>query len=445
MSTELSEQEVLLDDFDPAVRRSAAEHLAAGVERGEQTWPAPKPHVNLHIHSFYSYNAYGYSPTRIAWKARREGLEVAGLVDFDVLDGLHEFLEAGDLFNLRSVVSLESRVVVPGFLDREINSPGEPGISYHMGVGFTRTDLDEEPRAFLEGMRRRGAERNLAVIERVNDYLDPVRLDPETDVAPLTPNGNATERHLCLAYARKAAHHLAGEQDLIRFWSDKLGEDASGLDLPDGPKLQALIRARTMKKGGVAYRAPDEKSFPAMADMNRFVLQAGAIPTVTWLNGLSEGEQAMPELLDEAQSSGATALNIIPDRNFTPGVKDEKVENLYRVVELAEARHMPIIVGTEMNSPGLKFVDDFDSDELSPLVPVFLKGAHIFYAHTALQRHCGLGYTSEWAASAFSDAAAKNQFYKQVGYRLQPAREACLRGLGADAAPRDILDAIPKP
>ena len=39
-----------------------------------------------------------------------------------------------------------------------------------------------------------------------------------------------------------------------------------------------------------------------------------------------------------------------------------------------------------------KFVDDFGSEEFSPLVPVFLKGAHIVYAHSVLQRAGGLGY-----------------------------------------------------
>ena len=53
--------------------------------------------VNLHAHTFCSYNCYGYSPTKYAWLARNAGLAVAGIVDFDVLDGLDEFYEAGRL------------------------------------------------------------------------------------------------------------------------------------------------------------------------------------------------------------------------------------------------------------------------------------------------------------------------------------------------------------
>ena len=68
--------------------------------------------------------------------ARKAGLAFAGIVDFDVLDGADEFLAAGRLIGLKTCVSLESRVFVPEFATRVINSPGEPGVSYHMGVGF---------------------------------------------------------------------------------------------------------------------------------------------------------------------------------------------------------------------------------------------------------------------------------------------------------------------
>ncbi len=68
---------------------------------------------------------------------------------------------------------------------------------------------------------------------------------------------------------------------------------------------------------------------------------------------------------------------------------------------MAERHDFPIIVGTEMNSPGNKFVDSFGTAELAPLVPVFLRGAHIIYGHSVLQRQSGLGYLSEWAKKTF--------------------------------------------
>ena len=215
-----------------------------------------------------------------------------------------------------------------------------------------------------------------------------------------------------------------------------------GLGLPEGRELLNTIRAKTMKRGGVGYVTPDTGSFPVMADTNQFVLAAGGIPTMTWLDGTSEGEQAIEELIAVARSTGAAAINIIPDRNYKPGVKDEKLDNLYKIVELAEKLDLPIVVGTEMNSPGQKFVDSFDTEELSPLVPVFLKGAHIVYAHSVLQQKCGFGYTSKWAEKNFQSTAGKNKFFESLGSLLEPGDEEKIIGLSPDVTAGKILDMV---
>ena len=141
-------------------------------------------------------------------------------------------------------------------------------------------------------------------------------------------------------------------------------------------------------------------------------------------------------------TSGAAALNIIPDRNYTPGVKDQKLQNLYDVVALAEKYAFPIIVGTEMNAPGNKFVDAFGTAELAPLLPVFLRGAHIVYAHSVLEGRAGLGYLSAWAQKAFDTTAAKNNFFEKLGQELTPASEGRLGALTAAAAPGEVLARI---
>lgn len=425
-----------LDSFDAAQRRAALVALCRLVQQGQVPLPPPGDAVNLHAHTFFSYNAYGYSPSKFAWLARKVGLAAAGVVDFDVLDGLEEFFEAGRLLGLKTCVSLESRVYVPEFATRVINSPGEPGISYHMGAGFPRA----VSHPFLADMRASAAQRTRDMLARVNTYLQPVELDFEKDVLPLTPQGNATERHLCEAFERKAAQFFPDPAARAAFWKAKLGDAP-----PAGTKLQNLIRAKTMKRGGGGYVQPGRGSFPLMADMNRFVLEAGAIPTLTWLDGTSEGEQDLAELFAVAKASGAAALNIIPDRNYTPGVLDQKVKNFYAVVELARKNEFPILVGTEMNAPGNKFVDAFHTVELAPLLPVFLRGAHILYAHSVLQRQCGFGYLSPWANHAFDTLAARKEFFAQLGLELTPNAEDRLRGLTADATPDQVRARIPTP
>lgn len=431
-----------LDSFDPEQRKNALSALCEKVKSGQIILPNPGTAVNLHCHTFFSYNTYGYSPSKFAWLARKAGLAVAGVVDFDVLDALDEFLDACRLLGLKGCAGLETRVFVPEFEDRVINSPGEPGISYHMGVGFPSANVPESQKDFLAGLRQTAQQRNRDLMGRVNRHLSPVELDYERDVLTLTPSGNATERHICSAYAHKAGEILERSEELADFWSEKLGMEITTSQLPDSRDLLNAIRAKTMKRGGVGYVQPDKGSFPWMADTNRFILASGGIPVHTWLDGTSDGEKAIEELLQVAMSTGAAAINVIPDRNYTPGASSIKLDNLYHVVQLAEKLHLPVVEGTEMNSPGQKFVDDFDSRELEPLVPVFLKGAHIVYAHSVLQRKCGLGYTSEWAKKNFKNVAARNKFFEQFGSSLKPEQQDILARLSEDVTPKEILAKI---
>ena len=59
-----------LDSYDPKERRQALVALCRQVEAGQLTLPKPGTDVNLHAHTFFSYNAYGYSPSKYAWLAR---------------------------------------------------------------------------------------------------------------------------------------------------------------------------------------------------------------------------------------------------------------------------------------------------------------------------------------------------------------------------------------
>ena len=438
----IEELERQLDSFDPGERKQALTALCEKVRAGEIDLPEAGTDVNLHCHTFFSYNTYGYSPSKFAWLARKGGLAVAEVVDFDVLDALEEFLAAAKMLGLKACAGLETRVFVPEFATRVMTSPGEPGITYHMGVGFPSAALGGEQEEFLLNLRKTAQQRNRDLVGRVNKHLKPAELDYKRDVLVLTPSGNATERHICLAYARKAKTVFRDTDALADFWSEKLGTEVKSSELPEGRELLNTIRAKTMKRGGVGYVLPDKGSFPLMAATNQFFLSAGAIPTLTWLDGTSKGEKDIEELLDVAISSGAAAINVIPDRNYTPGTKDEKIDNLYHVVEIADRLHLPVVEGTEMNSPGQKFVDDFETAELSPLVPVFLKGAYIVYAHSVLQQKCGLGYTSNWAKKNFKGVADKNEFFEELGKTLEPENEDEFSTLSKDVTAKEILGKI---
>lgn len=419
-------QEVLedrLNSFDLDERRSALEDLVTRVKSAKIILPTPREEVNLHYHTLFSFNANGWSPSRIAWESVKYGLEVAGIVDFDVLDGMEEFLEASDMLGLKAVAGLESRVFISELADKVMSSPNEPGIAYFMATGcFKRPPVGSEAEGILDSMRETARSRNVGMMERVNAYLNPVRLDYDREVIPLTPSGNATERHLLMAYDRKAVEVFDRNMDKVaQFWAEKLdvsAEEASSL-IYDTPRFHETMRSKLMKFGGVGYVTPDSASFPSIEDAIRMIRGMDAIPMIAWLDGTNPGEEDTRAFLQLLRSKGVEALNIIPDRNWNiknPGEKALKTGKLREVIDAARDFEMPISVGTEMNKAGLPFVDDFSSAELSPFVGDFLAGARCLYGHTVLARYADFGWFSEKAQSKFGDDfAAKKAFFTEFG------------------------------
>ena len=446
IDSRITDLETKLNDFSPQVRTQALQELVSLMQAGSlQVEPAADV-ANMHCHTFFSFNAYGHSPSSLAWLARRRGFKLVGIVDFDVLDGVDEFLAACDLVGVRGSAGIETRVFIPEFATREINSPGEPGVYYHMGIGFTSSHVPERVVGILDDLRQRAARRNQLVIERVNSHLAPVTIDYEADVLPLSPGGTPTERHIVVAYVRAAERDVA---DQVMFWADKLGvsseEVASAVD--DPAKLQTLIRAKLMKGGGVGYIQPTPDMFPSVEELHDLTLACGALPCAAWLDGTSEGEVAIEELLELLMDKGVVALNIVPDRNWNisdPEIRRLKVQNLYEVVDLARDLGLPLNVGTEMNSFGQKVVDSFDSPELAPVRQAFIDGAYFIYGHTVLQRVLALGYQSEWAAAHFQSRPERNQFYTRLGYLVPPgeAGMAQLKTLDPTMLPADILSKL---
>ncbi|MBL8165588.1 MAG: hypothetical protein JNJ61_26630 [Anaerolineae bacterium] len=437
---ELTALETRLRDFDPSVRAAALAEGLSLLKQGAVPTEAEAEVANLHCHTFFSFNAYGHSPTSLAWLARRRGYKLLGTVDFDVLDAVDEFLNACEQLGVRGSTGIEVRVHLPQFATREMNSPGEPGVLYHMGVGFTSSHVPESVRHILADLGARADKRNREMVQRVNAYLDPVKIDFEADVLPLTPKRNPTERHLVVAYVRAAQRQY---NDPAAFWADRLNTPLDKITamLPESPALQNLIRAKLMKKGGVGYMQPDAGSFPDITPLNQLITACGALPCAAWLDGTTTGERDIHELLELLMSQGAVALNIIPDRSWNlanPEEKATKLKLLYEVVELARELGLPLNVGTEMNTYGQKLMDDFDAPELAPVRADFIDGAYFVYGHTALGRAAGLGFQSTWAAAHLPDRRARNAFYTQVGKRLPPGRAAALN-LNDQLTPNDIL------
>ena len=417
-----------LDSFDRGERLAAVRGYAA--DAPPPVRPDAGAPVNMHLHTFFSFNVAGFSPTHVAVQAREWGLYAAATTDFDVLDAADEFLEAASLLGLRAAAHLETRVYAPEFAAVETNSPGEPGICYVMGAAFPCTPRpDMTTFAMARELRARAARRNAAVVERINALLPAVAVSYEQDVAGRTPGHSPTERHIVRAYLARAAQAFPAAQERAAFWGGILQQPAAAVAaLPPGA-LQDLVRRRLIKHGGVAYQQPGPASFPEIGAFFDWVRDSGAIPMAAWRDGTSRGESDPGAWLDALEARGVAAVNVVPGLVTDP-------RRLQRLMAEVTRRNLPAGVGTEMNSEGLADHDDLDSPLLAPYREAFVTGAEVFAGHTILARYAAFPYCGAGAAAQYPDRARRNAFFAAVG-RLpppDPAAAAELADMGAAAA-----------
>ncbi len=433
--------EMTLNAFDRDDRRAALKTL---LQQHGASLPAENPNLNMHMHSFFSFNADDWSPTRIAWECRQRGLYATGLCDFDVLDGVDEFFEAGAALGLRVSANLETRAFYTERADADINSPGEPGVTYIMAGGFGAVPTpDSEAGRGLKALADGSTQRNTDLIERINPHLPDIAIDYKAGVLPLVPLQGATERHIIRAYCNKSIEAFRDAAALQAFWSEILGldVDTAGAIINNRPKWEDATRARLVKSGGVGYEAPSEDSFPPVRDFIQWTLSCKAIPMITWLDGTSGGEADARELCEHMISMGCAALNIVPDRNWNiadPDAKAIKVANLATMVAVADDLNLPINIGTEMNKKGLPFVDDLSGDVLSAHATTFTRGAQVMVGHTNLARFADYGYLSGQAVADYPDAARRNDFFARVG-ALPAVTDATVSDLQSKSS-SEVLD-----
>jgi hypothetical protein len=446
MSDKITALENKLNNFDSKIRSQALAELNSLLEAGEIKIAPPTTSHNLHCHSFFSYNGYGFSPSYIVWLAKKAGHFAVGCVDFDVLDAVNEFLAAAELLGVRAVCGLETRVFINELADCEINSPGEPGVSYHMGIGFINSQAPDSVVQLLAEMRETAKLRTENMVKLVNGFLTEIALDFDVDAKVLTPAGNVTERHLCEAYRLKAETVFPATADRIAFWANKLAlasEEISAI-IDDAAAMEALIRSKTMKSGGVGYVKATPESFPTIESMNAFTTACGALPVIAWLNGEFAGEADPEALIKLHLAKGAAAINIIPDRNWNfadSNIRMKKIAELNRIIAAAKKQYLPIIIGTEMNAPGLKLVDDFDCEALAPYRDDFVDGAAIIFAHTLLVS-ADMGYLSEWARVNFNNIADKYHFYAKLGRLATANKWNLISEISIEKTPVEILELV---
>ncbi len=418
-----------LDDLTPHTRREALTRLVAQAPPLEAAPSPAQRRVNLHCHTIYSYNGYGYAPASLAWLARSQGWYALATVDFDVLDGVEETLWACAQVGVRGGTGMETRAYLPDRRHLVYNSPGEPGVMYYVGMGFCGGEPPAAARPVLDHLRARAEARNRDMVALLNAYLAPVAVDYDQDVVPLTPSGNATERHLLIAYDAAARRHYPDRAALVAYWADRLGmaHDAVEAFLGDAPYPHDAMRAKLMKQGGVGYMAPGPDAFPALETVVAAIAACGALPCYAYLDGQSDGEADMAALLEYLVALGTLGLVVIPDRNWNVGDAARRqalVARLHATLDLARELGLPVFIGTEMNKPGQLLIDDLGVPALAPYAEQFIQGADLLHGHTVLQSLHGAGYLSEWARGWLPERRQRAAFYAALGSKLAPQERA---------------------
>lgn len=431
-------------------RKQALVEAARRFETGEVSRPMETGWTNPLARTFFSYSVTGFSPSRLIWEAVIRGLSVIGSADLDNLGAMNEMFSAGEALHIRATVSLETNVLVEFYADRDINRVGFPGLMRALGVGFASIPgTDTEHGKLIATLPSRAVARNVALIEKINALLTPVKIDFEADVLPLTPAGNATEKHLSSAYIRKAMTIFTDNDDLVVFWADVLGRSPSDMEclLADQDLFLDVLTEKIMP--AVAGQSPaGERDHPTAEAFFQAVRASGAIPCLHWLGGATEGEKDAERLLSDAEGWGARAVAVMPDGSWNLADVEKKAQGLKALEQLAVAarkRRMPILAGSRMNRPGQKFVDSFDAPEMAPYVREFTDSAYWLYGHTLLARALGYGVGSDWARQHFGrDRARTNAFYLEAGKTARPGSSLrrALAEEGANSTPEEILNLL---
>ena len=374
------EIEKKLLSFDYEERKAGLYLLKKKIEEGDIKKINIKPYLNLHIHSFHSFNYKNWSPSRIVFEAWINNLEYVGVVDFDTIIAIEETLLSGEILNTKVVSGFESRVFLPELKDKVINSPEEPGIYYLCGKGFKKAiDDNSEEGKFFNKLKEIAQKRNKKVIEKLNNFLVDIKIDYEKDLLPLTPSNNPTERHIIFAYIRKS-EEIFGEK-VDDFWAGILKIDKKNIGILRKEKqhdFQEILRKKLIKFGGPGYIKPEVENFPLFDEVVKMTEKVGGIPIGTWLDGTNPGEENPENLIGLMKNKKIKGITIIPERNWNIKNSDErkiKTEKLIDFLETCKKMEMPVICGTEMNKFEQPFIDDFSQPILSKYLPYFMESA----------------------------------------------------------------------
>lgn len=395
---------------------------------------SPSEEVNNHVHTRYSFSPY--SPSAVAYYAKRAGLQAVGSVDHDSIGAAHEMIDAARIVGIGSTVGCELRVDFADteFADRKLNNPDTTGNAYIVIHGVPRSHIAAMER-FLEPIRNARNERNARQVAALNEILAEYgvqELHFEDDVVGSSwyaDGGTVTERHILYALSRRLVEHCGAGAPVVAFLRGAVGlaiparvqawlEDAENphylYDLLGVLKSSFLPRI-FIQPGGTECRP--------VQDAVDFARSIGAIPAYSYLGDVAESptgdkkaekfeDDYVEALIPAVRRMGFQSVTYMPPRNTKA--------QLARLQALCDQNGLLQISGVDINSSRQSFTCP---EVLDPMFRHLNETTWALIAHEKLAAHeQRLGFFAPDNPYARFDLQERIALYASIGRRSNPFR-----------------------
>ena len=407
--------------------REVAELIAEGAEQ-----TVPTIEVNNHVHTVYSFSPY--SPTMVAFRAWKAGLQAVGIMDHDSVSGAEEMIEACKLLGIGSTVGCEVRVNFTGskMEGRKINNPDSSNIVYISLHGIPRPRLGEVA-DFLRPIGEERGRRNREMVERLNSVTSGYGLqaiDYDRDVVTLShaaEGGSITERHILSALSAKIIQKTGRGANLVSFLEHALhiapAPRVRGylMDEQNPHYIYDLLGALKSSFLPEFFIQPNEEECISVYSVVELGNSIGAIPCYAYLGDVTESptgdkkaekfeDEFLDELIAELKEIGFKAVTYMPPRNTR--------EQFDRVRALCRAEGLMEISGVDINSSRQSFSCP---EILDPAFHHLIESTWALIAHEKLAsidpRYALFAVDNPLAGLALPDRIAR---YAELGRQMDP-------------------------
>ena len=425
MNKEIIKYRDLLNNREPEKRLNNLRSILEAEKAENLSRKQMDYYINNHIHTTFSFSYY--TPAMSIWMAFRSGLQTAGIMDHDTISGAREFMMAGEIAGIPTTKGVECRADFSKTLlgGRSINNPDQKSIAYIAIHGVPDNRIDRI-NSFFAPYREERNKRNLLMVKRLNEILEPVSLslDFNMDVLPLSyasQGGTVTERHILFALACKIMEKFSKGREVVELLQHKLKMEISKKNLTylkdKKNDFYAYDILNVLKSSLIELfyvdattECPDIKDVLALSD------ETGSISAYSYLGDVTESvtgdkkaqkfeDDYLELLFDVIRGLGFKAVTYMPTRNSMAQIK--------RIQDLCKKYGFFQISGEDINSPRQSFVCEIlKNQDFSCLID----GAWALIGHEKrVKEDLDEGLFSAKVIKKYPDLNERIQVFKKAG------------------------------